>query len=229
MSKTIQPTLTKRTYNCPRCGSLCPQEHFYVGLNKTPDSKSLYVNTFGGLTSPLSTEFPWHIVISVCNECSKYTIWENGNMIFPFETELPLPAEDMPEEVKQIYTEAALVFKHSPRASAALLRLAIETLIPLLEGYDIQKRKLNTMIADLVKAGIPDHIAQGLDIVRVYGNDGIHSAATIDLNDSQEDVMFLFELLNIMIDELITRKKKIASLFNKLPQDKLVGIANRDK
>ncbi|WP_051591058.1 DUF4145 domain-containing protein [Bacillus sp. UNC438CL73TsuS30] len=136
------------------------------------------------------------------------------------------PSNDMPDEVNQLYTEASLVVNHSPRSSAALLRLAIEKLIPLLEGYNIQKRNLNTMIDDLVKTGIPKHIQQGLDAIRVYGNERIYSSATIDLNDKLEDAIFLFELLDLTVYELITRRKKIASLLKKLPQEKLVDDPN---
>ena len=149
-------------------------------------------------------------------------------MIYPFETELPEAHEDMPDEVIGIYLEATLVFKHSPRASAALLRLAIETLIPLLEDYQIKKAKINTMIASLVEEGIPEHIQQGLDAIRIYGNEGIHPGEIV-LNDDRETVAYMFELANDMVEELITRKKKIRKVYSQIPVDKIKGIANRDK
>lgn len=84
------------------------------------------------------------------------------------------------------------------------------------------------MIAELVKLDIPEHIQQGLDAIRVYGNEGIH-AGEINLNDDQDTVMFLFGLINIMVEELISRKKKIKDFYSKLPVSKIKGIANRDK
>lgn len=40
--------------------------------------------------------------------------------------------------------------------------------------------------------------------------------------------MFLFDLINIMVDELITRKKKIRAFYEKLPEGKIKGILRRD-
>ncbi|MGP4060369.1 DUF4145 domain-containing protein [Halobacillus sp. H74] len=100
-------------------------------------------------------------------------------------------------------------------------------MIPQLE-YDIKKGILNEMIGELVKKEIPEHVQQGLDSIRVYGNEGIHPGE-IDLNDDQDTVIFLFELINIMVEELIARKKKIKSFYSKLPPGKLKGINKRDR
>lgn len=185
---------------------------------------------FASAGVPQQQEFirDWHLDISVCGHCYKYTVWENTKIIFPYTTELPQPHEDMPEEVRGIYSESMGVFKHSPRASAALLRLAIETMIPQLEDYQIKKAKINTMIGDLVTKDIPQHVQQGLDAIRIYGNEGIHPGE-IDLTEDEDTVLFLFDLINIMVEELITKKKKIQSFYEKLPVGKLKGILNRDK
>lgn len=84
------------------------------------------------------------------------------------------------------------------------------------------------MIGELVQKDIPEHIQQGLDAIRVYGNEGIHPGE-IDLTDDESIVLFLFDLINIMVEELITKKKKIKSFYETLPAGKLQGIFNRDK
>ncbi|MGE6721067.1 hypothetical protein ACQKGD_27600 [Peribacillus frigoritolerans] len=126
---------------------------------------------------------------------------------------LPNAHQDMPVDVKNIYEEAILVFKHSPRAAAALLRLAIETTFPL-EDDDIY--------------GIPSHIQKGLDAIRIYRNEGIHPGEIV-LNDDQEIVIYMFELINDMVEELISRRKKIQQADAKIPVDKIKSILNRDK
>jgi hypothetical protein len=49
-------------------------------------------------------------------------------MIYPEVISVDNLNEDMPEEVKFDYNEAALIVEKSPRAAAALLRLGIEKL-----------------------------------------------------------------------------------------------------
>jgi hypothetical protein len=250
MSKTTSPSFYRDAFNCTRCGVLVPQEWYRVHQpsNKTenePTLTKINVNQVraiggGGDFSPgsltgqggggISQRYhsPWDLCVSICLRCGLYTIWENQNILYPFETELPEPHEDMPVDAAGIYHEAVNVFKHSPRAAAALLRLAIEAMIPMLEEYDIKEAKINTMIGELVKKDIPEHVQQGLDAIRIYGNEGIHPSEIV-LNDDGETVMFLFELINIMVEELITRKKKIRKFYSKLPVDKIKGILNRDK
>lgn len=237
MSKTIPPNMYKDAFNCPRCGVLVPQNWYRVNPPSSSDSKIPTFETYdsnkllifrSARGSNGRSRADWNLCITVCSRCNNYGIWENQNLIYPFETGLPEPHEDMYEDVKGIYHEAMLVYQHSPRAAAALLRLAIETMIPQLEEYQITKAKINTMIGELVKKEIPEHIQQGLDFIRIYGNEGIHPGE-ITLKDNQETVMFLFELINIMVEELITRKKKIKSFYASLPSKKIEGIINRDK
>lgn len=239
MSKTVRPKYHEKAFNCPRCGVLAPQ--LWYGIDKTKNNSveiediDLDISrviggtaiTFASETEP-TYRHPWYLNISVCQHCFEYTVWENQSIIYPFETDLPEPHEDMMNDVKGIYQEAALIYQHSPRAAAALLRLAIETMIPQLEEYEIKKSSLNNMIGQLVKKDIPEHIQQGLDAIRIYGNEGIH-AGEIVLNDDHEIVEYLFDLINYMTEELITKKKKLKSFYSKLPLTKLQGILNRDK
>ncbi|MGG3573891.1 DUF4145 domain-containing protein [Bacillus gobiensis] len=250
MTKTVAPKYYAKAFNCPRCGVLCTQNWFEVsGKEDKGNASARLINLDIDIdiieeqralarikrsTSNINQvrvakyTYDWKLELSICHHCKNYTLWENTKMIYPFETELPKAHEDMPGEVKGIYEEAALIYKHSPRASAALLRLAIEKMIPELEGYDIKKESLNNMIHQLVQKDIPDHIQQGLDAIRIYGNDGIHSGE-IFMGDNQETVNYLFELVNYMTEELITKKKKIKSFYEKLPLSKIESILKRDK
>ncbi|WP_375165955.1 DUF4145 domain-containing protein [Chelativorans sp.] len=71
-------------------------------------------------------------------------------MLWPLSIDAPAPSEDMPISVRKDYLEAGVVLPHSPRAAAALLRLAIQRLCRELgqEGENI-----NDDIAALVKEG----------------------------------------------------------------------------
>lgn len=234
MPKEVHPSISERSYNCPRCGVLCPQEHYRVDResNKSIDTIGLSFNPVKCKAADPRFAMhkyrsSWDLFISVCTECKLYTIWENTEMIFPFTNQLPESAEDMPPDVKGIYNEAAQVFPHSKRASAALLRLAIETL--LVNHLGIKKDSINNMIRSLVaKGNVPEYIQQGLDSLRYYGNQGIH-LSQIDLNDDEKKVMFLFSLINIIVRELITKEKEIKTFYDELPDAFRQHIENRDK
>lgn len=134
----------------------------------------------------------------------------------------------MPKDVKKIYEEAQSVYEHSPRASSALLRLAIETLIPQLEFGVNKTQSLFKMIGELVDKEIPTHIQEGLDAIRYYGNNGIHTAE-IDMKDDRNSVIFLFNLCNLIVKELITEKKEIKEFYNLIPEKLRSSIDKRDK
>ncbi|WP_062513888.1 DUF4145 domain-containing protein [Halobacillus sp. KGW1] len=239
--KYVSPTLNERSYNCPRCGTLCPQNHFVIWKSKDDKNDTLDLSVskekivtsgqFFRPPSPVSPGKPspleWHLVISVCTECEKYTVWENRNVIFPESNTLPTPAEDMPNDICEIYEEATGVYKHSKRASAALLRLAIEHL--LINHLDVPKNSINKMIGDLVeKNDLPPYVQQGLDTLRYYGNKGIHFGEIADLDD-EEKVTFLFTLINLLIEELITKPKTIEKFYDELPESFREQVTSRDK
>ena len=121
----------------------------------------------------------------------------------------------MPENIKQIYTEACNVLKYSPRASAALSRLAIDTLTKSFSN----KKTLNDRIKDMASTDLPEKIIKSLNIVRVVGNNAVHPGK-IDLTDNTDLALSLLELLNIIVEKFISEPKKINDIFNKLSPKK---------
>jgi hypothetical protein len=144
-------------------------------------------------------------------------------MFFPDTGNAPFPNPEMPDSVLKLYLEASAVSSKSPRGAAALLRLSIQVLCKELgeEGKNI-----NTDIGNLVKKGLPNIVQQSLDIVRVTGNDAVHPGQ-ID-TDNPSTVGQLFELVNIIVEYMITLPKKVSGIYNGLPADKVKGINNRD-
>ena len=92
-------------------------------------------------------------------------------MFVPVSGQSPLPNVEMPRNVREYYTEAAEIISRSPRAAAALLRLAIQVLCKELGENG---NNINDDIASLVAKGLPAVVQQSLDVVRVTGNEAVH-------------------------------------------------------
>ncbi|NPB08238.1 MAG: DUF4145 domain-containing protein, partial [Aquificae bacterium] len=132
--------------------------------------------------------------------------------------------EDMPEDVKEDYEEARLVVEVSPRSAAALLRLALQK---LMKHLGESGKNLNDDIANLVKKGLPEKIQKTLDAVRVIGNNAVHPGE-LDLRDDKETALALFDLLNMIVEVMITQPKKVNEIYDKLPKGAKEAIEKRD-
>ncbi|MGP0577412.1 DUF4145 domain-containing protein [Paenibacillus peoriae] len=209
MSTTYYPPSHRsNAFNCPYCGVKAEQNWY-----------SIYYNAIGAYT--ILNDF----TLSRCTHCLRRTYWFEEKMIIPSNTTAPFPHVDMPETVIDDYNEARNIVNLSPRGAAALLRLSLQKLMVELgeSGKDI-----NRDIGSLVKKGLPEEIQQALDILRVIGNESVHPGE-LDLRDDQETALQLFELINFIVEERISRKKRISSLFSRLPEGKRKGIEDRDK
>ncbi|WP_217920488.1 DUF4145 domain-containing protein [Halolamina sp. CBA1230] len=160
-----------------------------------------------------------------CAHCEEYTLWVGDEMVYPEDSPAPLPTEDMPEEVKQDFEEARKVVNESPRAAAALLRLAMEKLARDLTGTN--DRTLHNMIGDLVEEGqIDQRVQQALDSVRVTGNEFVHPGE-MDDEDSRETALRLFDLVNAIVELTISRERLIQQEYENISEDQMKGIENR--
>jgi len=52
---------------------------------------------------------------------------------------------------------------------------------------------------------------------------------TIDLNDNRDTAIRLFDLVNVICDQMITHPKNVQDMYAKLPPEKLAAIAKRDE
>lgn len=180
-------------------------------------------------TIPTAPHTSYHVTfdsleVSKCFHCEKYSIWFDEKLIIPNISTAPLPHEDLPDNIRDDYQEAANIVSYSPRGAAALLRLAIQKLMVV---FGEKGKDINSDIGSLVKKGLPIEVQQSLDILRVIGNAAVHPGE-MDIRDDQETAVKLFQLINFIVEEQITRKKKINSLYFSLPENKRNGIETRD-
>lgn len=182
---------------------------------------------FIGLVSKVSSNtYPiYNINISKCYHCNQFTIWVNDKIVYPsYKVEIE-PNIDLSERIKELFNEARDIVDGSPRGAAGLLRLCVQY---LLKDLGQSGKNIDKDIAQLVKDGLDPLLVDALDVVRVMGNEAVHPG-TIDLNDDREIAYRLFEIVNIIAEQMITNPKKIRELHSRLPQNKVEGIKERNR
>ncbi|GEO04487.1 hypothetical protein AAE02nite_21510 [Adhaeribacter aerolatus] len=206
--KYIEPSVFSKAFTCPHCGVLSKQDWRFDNWYFTGNTSQGEADLRSGM----------------CHHCNNHTLWVKDKMYYPDNGNVPFPNPEMPDKVKRLYLESASILTKSPRAAAALLRLSIQVLCKELGE---KGENINNDIKELVKAGLPVIVQQSLDIVRVTGNDAVHPGQ-IDTDDAQT-VTKLFELVNIIVDYMISLPNKVNGLYNSLPEDKINGIKKRDQ
>jgi hypothetical protein len=159
-----------------------------------------------------------------CSGCGGATIFFDQKLAYPWLVTGPAPIEGMPEDVRRDYAEAQKVAQLSPRSAAALLRLAVQKLCKHLGENG---ENINHDIAELVKKGLPSGIQKALDIVRVVGNNAGHPGE-LDLKDTSEICVPLFELINSVVDRMIVKPQQLDEHFSSLPESSRAAIDRRD-
>ena len=165
-----------------------------------------------------------NVFVSHCYTCKKPAIWLHDRLNYPPMMTGPSPNSDLSDDVQRDYEEARKILDQSPRGAAALLRLAVEKICIELgaDGATIDQR-----IASLVSKGLPDEVQQALDAVRVIGNEAIHPGQ-VDIRDDRDTASKLFELVNFIADDRISRPKKIAGVYGMIPEGKRKAIDERN-
>lgn len=166
----------------------------------------------------------FNLSVAQCDHCTELSIWIVDTMIYPGAVAIE-PHRDLPENVRLTYIEASRIVDISPRASAALSRLAIQELCHFLGQTT---GNLNDQIAGLVKSGLDPTVSQMLDAVKVIGNNAVHPGE-IDIKDDTATARFLLNCINRICQRLITEKNEAQALFEMLPEGAKAAIERRDK
>ena len=162
--------------------------------------------------------------VSKCYNCQELTIWIHDSIVYPRQKISIQPNKDLPEYILRIFEEAREVVEVSPKGAAALLRLCVQYLCKELGEPG---KNLDVDIGTLVRKGLNSLVQQALDVVRVIGNESVHPGE-IDLNDNRDIAIKLFELVNLICDQMISHPKNVKTLYENLPPSKLDGIEQRN-
>lgn len=254
MPEVISPTFGAKRFNCPHCHALAHQSWYQIFLNslKKPPVTWDFEKVRGlleqhrrtgehedherwlecmveevpfVLTDKTYTNEKLHLIhISRCFSCSDFAIWRLGRLVDPVHALDVEPNPDMPPDARADFREAAEIFSASPKAAAAILRLALQR---TLKHLGQPGKNINDDIGALVAAGLPVSVQQALDIVRVVGNNAVHPGQ-IDVGDNRDVALKLFKLLNIIVEQMITQPKQISEMFGQLPENATKAIEKRD-
>lgn len=217
--KFIAPQYAKSAFHCPHCGVYADQQWSLVMATGRRDgtllkTDSFYLDNIDGLA------------FSRCGHCKEISMWRDRSLVFPRSILADDPNEDLSEDIKKDYIEAATILQDSPRGAAALLRLCIQKLCKELG----QKGKnLNEDIGKLVEQGLSINIKKAMDLLRVTGDNAVHPGV-IDLRDDLEIATELFRLVNFIAEKMITEPKRISAFYEKvMPQGAKDAVVRRDK
>lgn len=206
----VAPQRNLDAFNCPYCGAYASM--YWYGVSFT--NRSSYYGNFGVELNGAK-----------CSRCQEVSLWLRDTMLLPTNSTVPMPNDDMPKNIKELYNEARDIVSKSPRGACALLRLALQIFCDnLVPG----NKKINDKIGELVKNGLSPQLQQAFDLVRIVGNNAVHPGE-INIDDNPDIALKLFELMNFIADEMITRPKAFAQYYNNtLPQSSKDAIAKRD-
>jgi hypothetical protein len=224
------PGTGKTAFNCPHCDTKTTQFWYDVRLWRlqgTPEVQKINLPMKPGqLGVPIKVDKPVSVLpqlehlnadgllhnsfVSVCMECGRFALWFGSQMRFPIVTKAPPAHPDLPEELQADYDEAANILALSPRGASALMRLIVEKLCHHL-GY--KNKNIDTNIAKMVEDGLPVEVEKALDIVRVVGNGSVHPGR-LDLKDDIETATKMFEIVNYIVMDRITRPRELQHMFD---------------
>jgi hypothetical protein len=196
------PSFKGEGFNCPHCGVFAHQNWYEVSLEG--DFESEIVATKEAIS------------LSQCENCEKHAVWVNEKLIYPISSTAPLPLGDMPEEIRNDFLEARNIVDVSPRSAAALLRL---TLQKLMWHFGERGEAIEESLEGLKKKGLDVKFQRALESVRVTGDNAV-PPGQIDSGDDVEVAMTLFNLLNLIVDALITQPRRVNEMLERLPQSK---------
>jgi hypothetical protein len=240
-----EPVLGAASFNCPHCGALAQQATGGLAMRtlsaadveqairdveegdpQGPESMAMALQwILGGnrqLVSP-QTNFDDHFITG-CLACRLLAYWHGDTMVWPLIRRGRQSDDDMPADIAALYEEARDVAQRSPRAAATLLRVALERLVNLLVPGS---ESLNNKIGVLVGRGLSPRVQKAMDAARIFGNDSAHPGE-LDLSDTARTTDTLFDVINIIVRQVLTDEKVINELYERIPEPKQAAIDRRN-
>ncbi|EEK55914.1 hypothetical protein [Bacillus cereus] len=205
----------KEEFECPHCEERAKQLWFAIKQQPWEDPKVyplLLETSSWSQVSDISFDRDnsfellkkWEFEISTCDSCMEYIIWKNERPLLGDSKIISLPHESMPDNVKQLYSEAKNVFFDSHIAANILLRLALKELIQYIE-----KNKLIDCNSDKLSINLDTSLSHTLESLGILEDEGFFSPF---LNNKEvikidEVTLTIFEVVNLIVEGNIKAKE----------------------
>ncbi len=146
MARYYQPRVNTYAFNCLHCGVYAKQDWYFTFVYGNADKDNP--------NQTYNRKKLEEMKVSKCTHCDDIVIWSRENMLIPRGMEVQEPPGDVPDKIKEIYIVAGKVFNDSPRASGALIRMALELLLQFINKNDLG---LDKNITELIKSRTLDN------------------------------------------------------------------------
>ena len=163
---------------CPHCGNITTQLLLY-----THDCEEII--TMDDEDEGHDESFPFMYYLTVCETCNLPILYgellwgtdekdlQKSILIWPKQKIL---SGKIPQKIRRYYEEAIRIKKIAPSAFAGQIRKCLEALC---DARKIKKGQLFKRLKELSDKGeIPKHFIEMADILRFFGNIGVHSSET---------------------------------------------------
>lgn len=239
------PATDKTAFHCPACQTYAMQYWHAVHLAELTHNRAAHgdhralIRDFNQSTlkKRLSSGVPtksgsgrranyqlFCAYVAQCSYCQEISLWINDRQLYPLSSPAQPPHADLPDSLRRDFEEARAILQYSPRGAAALLRLVTQKLCKELGESG---KNLNDDIKKLGERGLNQGIIDALDSVRVIGNNAVHPGE-MDLSDDLGTATVLFELINLVVEKMISDPKKIESVRSSIPDRDKANIKKRD-
>ena len=110
--KYYSPEHAKGEFNCPHCGVYAKQFWAYIAAT---DDYRITLSYHAGIDylSKFEEGLGGEWTVSKCAHCGKKIIWLNKDIVYPREIMVELPNDDLLDDIKKDYLEAATIFNDS--------------------------------------------------------------------------------------------------------------------
>lgn len=214
----------KEEFECPHCEKSGKQLWFKIKQKPWEDPKVYPLLLETSSWSPVSdisvdmdnfleSLTKWEFEISTCDSCMEYIIWINERPVLRNFKIIPLPHENMPDNVKQLYNEAKNVFFDSHIAANILLRLALKKLIQYIE-----RNKLIHCNSDKLSINLDASLSHTLKSLGIFEDEELFSSF---LNNKEvikidEVTLSIFDVVNLIVEGNIYTDQKAKEINKKL-------------
>src|ERR1700730_15976123 len=222
MNPYIEPQLGAESFSCPHCNTVAHQDWYSLFLKSenaaevrvlTPEAvkalrqgdaqrdnikeidqfverlkKNALTYEYQKHPHPLKVKMA-NLHISNCHSCNGFSLWVGGLLVFPTRI------DKTPELVEQDLEEAAAILNKFPRGAAALMRVCIQRLVPLLEENG---KELNQRVSSLVRKGLEMEMQQAKEVLQVLRSDPVQLSKLESHADKETVLRFLDSLKEVL-------------------------------